>query len=285
MAFHMSPSLGGAVRAIDEHSCTGLAGVPATYQILMSKTDFLEKEMPSLTYMTQAGGKLENKFIRQIVDSFPRKKFIVMYGATEATARLSYLPPELVLSKLGSIGKGIPGVTLEVRDESDKEVKPGDVGEICAKGDNIMIGYYDDAEGTASALKDGWYHTGDLATVDEDGFIYVVGRSRDILKSAGYRISPYDIEQLICTNENVVACAVVGLPDDLVGEAVTAVLEIRKGQNQDDVRKEVLELCKKGLPSYKVPRRIVFIRQFPLNSSTKIDKPKVREMLIAQEYQ
>jgi acyl-CoA synthetase (AMP-forming)/AMP-acid ligase II len=283
MAFDTSPFLGGAVRAIEKYECTGLSGVPATYQILISKTDFLKLEMPSLRYMTQAGGKLENKFIKQIAETFLNKKFIVMYGATEATARLSYLPPELVWKKLGSIGKGIPGVRLEVHDENGKPVKPGDTGEIAAKGDNIMVGYYKDPEGTKAALKNGWYYTGDLATVDEDGFIFVVGRSKDILKSAGYRISPYEIEQLICTNEKVAACAVVGLPDDLMGEAVTAVIELVPGQGQEEVQREVEELCKKKLPSYKLPRQIVFIKQFPLNSSTKIDKPKVREMLMKKE--
>lgn len=283
VAFDTSPFLGGAVRAIDKYECTGISGVPATYQILISKTDFLKQEMPSLTYMTQAGGKLENKFIKQIAENFPNKKFIVMYGATEATARLSYLPPELLQKKLGSIGKGIPGVRLEVHDQCDKPIKPGEVGEIAAKGGNIMVGYYKDREGTAVALRNGWYYTGDLATVDEDGFIFVVGRSKDILKSAGYRISPYEIEQLICTNEKVAACAVVGLPDDLMGEAVTAVIELCPGQNQDEVLKEVQELCKKKLPSYKLPRKIVFVDQFPLNSSTKIDKPKVRESLMSKK--
>jgi len=283
MAFDTSPFLGGAVRAIDKYECTGISGVPATYQILLSKTDFLKQEMPSLVYMTQAGGKLENKFISQIANNFPKKKFIVMYGATEATARLSYLPPELLPKKLGSIGKGIPGVRLEVRNQSDQPVKPGEVGEIAAKGDNIMVGYYKDLEETAAALKNGWYYTGDLATVDEDGFIYVVGRSKDILKSGGYRISPYEIEQLICTIDKVAACAVVGLPDDLMGEAVAAVIELTLGQKQDEVLREVQELCKKKLPSYKFPRTIVFIDHFPLNSSTKIDKPKVREMLMSKK--
>jgi len=283
MAFDTSPFLGGAVRAIDKYECTGISGVPATYQILISKTDFLKQEMPSLTYMTQAGGKLENKFIKQIAENFPNKKFIVMYGATEATARLSYLPPELLWKKFGSIGKGIPGVKLEVHDEHGRPVKPGEVGEIAAKGDNIMVGYYKDPEGTAEALRNGWFYTGDLATVDEDGFIFVVGRSKDIIKTAGYRISPYEIEQLICLNEKVVACAVVALPDDLLGEAVVAVIELCPGMSQEEVTKEVQEACKKKLPTYKVPKRIVFIDQFPLNSSTKIDKPKVREMLMSKK--
>lgn len=284
MAFDTSPFLGGAVRAINKYECTGISGVPATYQILISKTDFLETQMPSLTYMTQAGGKLENKFIKQIADNFPNKKFIVMYGATEATARLSYLPAELVYRKMGSIGKGIPGVELEVRNASGITVKPGEIGEICAKGRNIMVGYYKDSEGTAAALKDGWYYTGDMATIDEDDYIFVVGRSKDFLKSAGFRISPYDIEQLICTNEKVAACAVVGLPDDLMGEAVTAVIELCPGHRQSDVEREILSLCKKELPSYKIPRRVVFIDRFPLNSSTKIDKPRVREMLMNKKY-
>ena len=138
--------------------------------------------------MTQAGGKLHNVFIKEFVETFPNIDFYVMYGQTEATARLSYLPPELVLSKLGSIGKAIPDVILKVVDKQGKEVLPGKVGEIVAKGDNIMIGYYKDPERTDTSLKGGWLRTGDLAKVDDDGFIYLVAREKEIIKVGGKRV-------------------------------------------------------------------------------------------------
>jgi len=139
--------LGSILNDLKKYKCTGFAGVPSHFQILLRKSkSFTKTEFQNLRYFTQAGGKLHNVFIKELVAAFPKKKFFVMYGQTEATARLSYLPPELVLTKLGSIGKGIPNVTLDVINENNQPVKVGEVGEIVAKGDNIMLGYLNDSE-------------------------------------------------------------------------------------------------------------------------------------------
>lgn len=271
--------LGAVPDFIDRYSCTGFSGVPSTYQILLAKTKFLKKEMPTLRYMTQAGGKLENIYIKQIVEAFPAKRFFVMYGATEATARMSYLPPDLITTKMGSIGKGIPNVTLKVVGVDEKEVSPGGVGEIMAKGDNIMVGYYHDPEGTAAVLRNGYYCTGDLAKVDEDGFIFIIGRSRDIIKSAGYRISPYEIENTICEIDGVAACAVVGIPDSIMGEAVVAIVQPKGGIATESLYGLIMTECKRKLSSYKVPRKIVIKEHLPTNSSNKVDKIALRQEL------
>lgn len=267
--------LGSAINDINRFSCTGFAGVPSTFQILINKTRFLEEEMPSLRYMTQAGGQLPNKFIERILNAFPDKDFIVMYGATEATARLSYLPPRLAKEKLGSIGRGIPGVTLEVVDSEGRPIQPGGVGEITATGDNIMKGYFNDPLETKNALRDGRYYTGDLATIDEEGFIYVVGRSKNIIKSGGYRISPNEIEDLILSLDDVVGCVVVGVPDDLMGEAVVAVVQSASTDN-DDLSAKIIAFCNRHLPSYKTPKGIEFIDEYPLNSSNKVDRSRLK---------
>jgi long-chain acyl-CoA synthetase len=275
--------LGAVLDEIDRFRCTGLAGVPSTYQILINRTAFLKHKFTTLRYMTQAGGRLEPRFIGMIADAFPDIEFFVMYGATEATARLSYLPPSLLRQKMASIGKGIPGVRLQVLDDSGHPVRPGDIGEIVATGDNIMKGYYGDEEGTKSVLKEGWYHTGDLATVDEDGYIYVVGRDRDIIKCAGYRVSPYEIEQVVLGAEGVDAAAVVGIPDDILGEAIVAVVLKRPSASEDGVRAKVLDNCRCALPSYKTPRGVSFVEEMPLNSSNKVDKVRIRELIVRGE--
>lgn len=263
--------LGGAIHDINNFSCTGFAGVPSTYQILINKTPFLKEELPTLRYMMQAGGQLPNKYIRMIVEAFPQKEFFVMYGATEATARLSYLPPTLVLTKLGSIGKGIPGVALEVLNSDGRPVQPGEIGEITARGDNIMKGYYGDPEGTRNVIKNGRLYTGDLATIDDEGYIYIVGRAKNIIKSGGYRISPNEIEEFICSLDGVNSCVVLGLPDKIMGEAVVAV--VQPGDvPESSLRKEILARCTQYLPSYKVPTAIYFVQEFPLNASNKIDR-------------
>jgi acyl-CoA synthetase (AMP-forming)/AMP-acid ligase II len=282
IVLNQKPFLGSVIRDIDTYECTGFAGVPSTYQILINKTQFLQQEFPSLKYFTQAGGQLPNKYIKIIVDHFPKKKFFVMYGATEATARLSYLPPELITTKMGSIGKGIPGVTLAVLNHDNHAVKPSEIGEIVAMGDNIMKGYYNDPEGTDAVLKNGWLYTGDLATVDDDGFIYIVGRSKNIIKSGGYRVSPIEIENEILSLEKFRGCVVFGIPDEIMGEAVVAVIQATKTVDEYDLRREVLAHCTRRLPSYKVPKKIFFIDEFPLNSSNKVDLAALKEIIFSR---
>lgn len=263
---------------IDKYKCTGLAGVPATFQILVNKTDFLKRKFPSIRYFTQAGGKLANSYISCIADSFKDKLFFVMYGATEATARLSYLEPVLVTKKLGSIGKAIPGVTLEVLDNKGGKIKPGQIGEITARGDNIMSGYYKDRTETNKVLRNGRYYTGDIATIDEDDFIYILGRSKSIIKSAGHRISPQEIEELIISIDGVSGAVVVGMPDKLTGEAVAALVESK--ENSEKFKQKIITYCNKKLPSYKVPKKIEITKNLLLNSSNKIDRAKVKEMIL-----
>ena len=280
VVLNTKPFLGSINKDIDTYACTGFAGVPSTYQILINKTAFLQQTFPSLRYFTQAGGQLPNRYITLLADTFPQKKVFVMYGATEATARLSYLPPDLVMCKMGSIGKGIPGVTLAVLDENGLPVKQGTTGEIAARGDNIMKGYYQDPEGTAAVIKNGWLYTGDLATIDDEGFIFVVGRSKNIIKSGGYRISPNEIENEILSYEKCKGCVVFGIPDEIMGEAVVAVIQVPNTVDHGDLKIEVLTHCNKRLPSYKVPKKIFFIEEFPLNSSNKLDMPRLKETVL-----
>lgn len=283
IVLNQNPFLSSVINDIDTYHCTGFAGVPSTYQILINKTRFLQHKFPSLKYLTQAGGQLPNRYIQLLIDHFPEKKIYIMYGATEATARLSYLPPELVNAKMGSIGKGIPGVTLAVLNHNMQRVKPSEIGEIVAKGDNIMKGYYNDPEGTAAVLKNGWLHTGDLATVDDDGFIYVVGRSKNIIKSGGYRISPNEIENEILSFEKFGGCVVFGIPDEIMGEAVVAVIQAPNTVDHDDLRREIAAHCNKKFPSYKVPKKIFFIDEFPLNSSNKTDMAALKEIVLSRD--
>jgi long-chain acyl-CoA synthetase len=139
--------LGSIINNLLEYKCTGFAGVPSHFQILLRKSDnFKTTKFPDLKYVTQAGGKLAPIFIDEFRNSHPEITFIVMYGQTEATARLSYLPPELYEAKKGSMGKGIPGVELRVINENGEKIKPGEIGEVIARGDNVMIGYFKDEE-------------------------------------------------------------------------------------------------------------------------------------------
>ncbi len=246
--------LGAVINDLVDYGCTSFAGVPSHFQILLRKSDsFKTKSLPDLRYVTQAGGKLSPVFIDEFKESFPNVDFVVMYGQTEATARLSYLPSSLYQTKKASIGKGIPGVELKVIDNNGNPVKPGETGEIIARGDNIMMGYYHDEKSTQATIKNGWLHTGDLGTVDDDDYIYLTARKKEIIKIGGKRVSPKEIENVILQLPEVIDCTIEGVADDIQGEAVKATITVRKDQwklaNEEHFRSH----CAKHLAIFKIP--------------------------------
>lgn len=259
-----------------ETECTGFAGVPSHYQILLRNSSLWKKNFPHLRYLQQAGGELPATFIRELMHALPRAQIFIMYGQTEATARLSYLPPEYLNSKLGSIGRGIPGVHLRVLDKSGQTVRPGEVGEIVAKGDNVTLGYWREPAQTAFTFRNGELHTGDLATVDHDGFIYIVDRARDFVKCGGKRTSCRQIENQLLQSNEIIEAAVVGIRDDRLGEAVKAFvvpLALDYG-----LRERLYTLCKKTLPAQLVPKDIVLLKALPKNSAGKVVKRALKSL-------
>lgn len=253
--------LGSVINDLKKFDCTGFAGVPSHFQILLRKSDsFKTTAFPALRYVTQAGGKLHNIFINEFIQSFPEIRFFVMYGQTEATARLSYLPPELLPEKIGSCGKGIPGVDLRVVNENGIPVKSGETGEIIASGQNIMQCYYKDEKSTRQTLRNGWLYTGDLATVDEEGYIYLTARKKEIIKVGGRRISPKEIEEVIVSMPEVIDCSIEAVYDDILGETMKATVFVKvMGGNVSpaSVTIESIKLwCAGRLASYKIPQII-----------------------------
>jgi acyl-coenzyme A synthetase/AMP-(fatty) acid ligase len=257
-------------------ACTGFAGVPSTYQALLRNSTFPQRKFPHLKKLQQAGGKLQPVLIQELVAAEPQARVFVMYGQTEATARLSYLPPEMLPSKLGSIGKGIPGVTLKVIGEDGNPVKPGDVGEIYAWGENVSPGYWHDPEASQDKFVAGVLHTGDLATIDEDGYIFVVDRKADFIKSFGFRVSSQRVEECILEVKDVVGAAVIGEADMVRGEAIWAFVVPRTGAN---LTKDVIQThCAERLANYMVPKEVVFMDRLPMNAHGKIVKNELRRL-------
>ncbi|WAG71546.1 AMP-binding protein [Clostridium sp. CM027] len=265
------------VEDINKYSCTGFSGVPSTYQILLRMTDIKNTKLPTLRYITQAGGKLSENFIKQLIGILKGVEIFIMYGQTEATARLSYLPSYLINEKMNSIGRGIKGTELLVLNSEGKRVKSGETGEVVAKGGNIMKGYFNDKEETDKVLKKGYLYTGDIAKVDDDGYIYIVSREKNIIKSGGIRISPKEIEAIILQITEVVECAVIGVEDDILGESIKAFVVLTEDNHYMDF-KYILDFCKNQLPSYKTPRYIEFLKELPKNSSGKILIKKLKEL-------
>lgn len=247
--------LGGIIKNLIDYKCTGFAGVPSHFQILLRKSDsFKTTKFPDLKYVTQAGGNLAPIFIDEFRESHPEIRFIVMYGQTEATARLSWLPQELYEDKKGSMGKGIPGVELKVINDKGEEIRPGETGEVIARGDNIMMGYFDDDGGTKNAIRNGWLYTGDLGTVDEEGYIFLTARSKEIIKVRGRRISPKEIEAVILAIPEVIDCTIEGIEDEVEGEILKATVVIKKDQIRTITRDYIIQHCSQHLALIKVPK-------------------------------
>lgn len=258
-----------------EHArATGFAGVPSTFAILLHKTNLAQRSFPSLRYVTQAGGAMAPALTRRLMEALPGKQIFIMYGATEASARLAYLPPDQLPSHVGSIGRAIPGVELRVLREDGSEADVDEIGEIVARGDNIMEGYWGDPDETARVLDADGYHTGDLARRDSDGFLWIVGRKSDMIKAGAHRISPKEIEDTLLEHPALVEAAVIGVPDALLGEAIEAHVVARPHAPID--AREIEEFARARLPLYKVPRRFVVRGELPKSAVGKVMKDALR---------
>ena len=269
-----------ALDLIEREECTVLAGVPSSFQLLLRASTFGQRPLPSLRLIQQAGGKLPPVLIEELLTAAPTAELYVMYGQTEATARLSYLPPGKLRDKPGSIGHGIPGVELRVLNEHGEPVRPGERGEIYARGASISPGYDADPEGSAAKFTPYGLRTGDLAVVDSDGDIFIVDRRDDFIKSWGHRVSSQEVEAAALRMEDLVSAAVIGVPDDEAGEAVTLFVTARPGA--EVTPEDVLAVCRRHLPKYMIPRSVLVLDSLPLNANGKIAKPRLREMAAGQ---
>lgn len=257
--------------------CTGFAGVPSHYQILLRSSGLRKKTFPHLRYVQQAGGCLAKPLLADLREALPRTSIFVMYGQTEATARLSYLPPEYLERKLGSVGKSIPGVRLRVLNERGEPVRPGEVGEIVAEGPNIARGYWGCPEESAAIFRNGRLYTGDLATLDEDGFLYIAGRDRDFLKCRGERVSCRQLEEKLLECGDLVEAAVIGTPDEVLGESVKAFV-VARNRDSGGVQESLIRFCRQRLPAHLVPKEIIAVPALPKNSAGKVVKSALLDL-------
>ncbi|MFO0697220.1 MAG: class I adenylate-forming enzyme family protein [Polyangiales bacterium] len=267
--------LGQVVDGLSRFQCTGFAGVPSTFARLLSYRSFDQHDLSHLRYLTQAGGAMMPKLIDQLRVTFPKSKVFVMYGQTEASARLSYLPPERLVEKLGSCGKAIPGVTLKICDPEGHELPRGEMGEVVAQGENVMLGYLNDPENTAKALRPEGLRTGDFGRMDEDGYVFLTGRGSELIKSGGHRIGPYDIEQALIKTKGVYECAVTGVPDEILGEAIAAYIIAEPGATLD--KKDLLDHCHAELPHFKMPQYLFVVEDLPRSQGNKVLRNELKK--------
>jgi acyl-CoA synthetase (AMP-forming)/AMP-acid ligase II len=271
------------LKQMAEEKVTGFSGVPSTYAQLLFRSPLAEyrDRLPALRYCTQAGGHMARSIKLALLETLPpQTKLIVMYGATEASARLTYLPPEFLRAKIDSIGRPIPGVTLEVVSPDGKVLGPDESGELVARGENIMLGYFRDAEATQRVLDRHGYHTGDLGFVDVNGFFFVTGRKDNQVKIDGHRVNLQEIEDAILESGQAAECLVFAVADGSRDLMLAGLAVPREGHPQSGDL--ILEYCRSKLPKYKVPRLIYAIDAIPKNSSGKPDRAKALQVFREQ---
>lgn len=257
---------------IQNDAATAFFGVPATFALLLGRCRFEEYDLRNLRYVTLAGGAMPRPAIWRLQAALPRTEIVVMYGQTEATARLTYLPPAELDDKCGSVGVPIDGVEIDIR-ENGQSVEPNVVGEIHARGPNVMLGYWQDAGATARVLENGWLKTGDLGHFDEAGYLYIDGRTVEMIKVGAFRISPQEVEEVIAALEGVEEVAVTGIPDEMLGQTVLAAIVLQPGASV--AARTVKAHCQQQLAAYKVPRKVTFVDELPRTSSGKVQRHKL----------
>jgi len=212
--------------------------------------------------------------LKELASRLPKVRLWNLYGQTEIAPLATMLGPEDQLRKPGSCGRAVLNVETRVVNDDMQDVKPGEVGEIVHRSPHLMLGYFNDAEKTSASFSGDWFHSGDLATIDEEGYISVVDRKKDMIKTGGENVASREVEEMIYRLSAVSEVAVIGLPDPKWVEAVTAVIVLKAGQALTEA--EVIAHCNQHMASFKSPKRVVFAQALPKNPSGKLLKRELR---------
>lgn len=260
------------VRRLAEQRITALSGVPYHINMLLRRGPLDRHDLSRLRLVTISGSHLPHAALQDLRRRLPGAQVFFMYGLTESSTRACYLPPAMIDAKPGSCGRPLEGVTLRIVDEQGHERKPGEIGEVLVRGPNVMRGYWGEPELTAAVLKDGWLHTGDLGHVDEDGYLFLVGRRRDLIKCAGERISAHEIEEVLAEHPGLLEAVVAGVPHPILGEMAQAWV-VRRDEAVTDA--DLRRWCSQRLTHHRIPRAFVFVEELPKTPSGKVQKHRL----------
>ena len=275
-----------ALMAIEQHRINVIVLVPTMLAMLLEHPQFGEFDLSSLRLITYGAAPMPIALLERAMVTLPDIQFGQAYGMTEVSPVLTVLTPDehdpigRAANRLTSVGRPLSYVDLRVVDSTDRPLEPGETGEIIVRGPNVMNGYWKQPELTAEALRGGFFHTGDAGYLDEDGFVYLVGRLKEMIITGAENVYPIEIENVLSQHPAVAACAVFGLPDDFWGETVHAVVRSKAGIATDEAT--LIEHCRSHLAHYKCPRTVSFRSEaMPLSSSNKIDKSALRQSLLS----
>lgn len=276
------PDLTEIMKLIQIEKCQHINAVPTIYNWLLMHPELDKYDLSSLKLMSYAGSPIAPELLKKLIDKFGNI-FSQGYGMTESAGTLGYLPaedhviegPPEKTRRLKAMGRESYFAKLRVITDDGRDVRPGEVGEIIAKGKNIMLGYWKNTEQTAKAIRDGWLHTGDMGTVDEDGFIYMVDRKNDMIITGGENVYPREVEDILFEHPAVMEVAVFGVPDQKWGESVKALVVLKAGMAAGE--DELIQFCKARLAGYKCPKSVEFRGSLPKSTVGKILRSEVKK--------
>jgi long-chain acyl-CoA synthetase len=262
---------GKALEIIERDKVTIFAGVPTMYNAMLNHPDGDTVDVSCLRLCVSGGAAMPGETLRGFEEKFGCT-ILEGYGLSETSPVASFNHPDRE-RKIGSIGTPIEGVEMKVVDGDDNDVPQGEVGEIVIRGHNVMKGYFKRDDATEEAMRGGWFHTGDMATVDEDGYFFIVDRKKDMIIRGGYNVYPREVEEILYQHPAVLECAVLAVPDESLGEEVGAAVVLKEGQDAD--RDELQSYVKGELAAYKYPRKIWFVDELPKTATGKIVKREI----------
>ncbi|RLF36480.1 MAG: AMP-binding protein [Thermoplasmata archaeon] len=266
------------LQAIHKEKCTAVNGVPTMFVRELNHPDFDKYDLSSLRTGIMAGAPCPVELMKRVIEDMHAREITICYGLTEASPVITQTRRDDPIEKrVETVGKPLPYVEVKIVDpETGKELPPNTPGELIAKGYNIMKGYYKMPEATAKAIRDGWLYTKDLAKMDEEGYIYILGRVDDMIIRGGENVYPREIEEFLYRHPKIKEVQVVGVPHKEYGEEVAAFIQLKEGEQATE--EEIREYCKRNIARYKVPKYIFFTDEWPLTASGKIQKFKLREI-------
>ncbi|ERN53843.1 class I adenylate-forming enzyme family protein [Alkalihalophilus marmarensis] len=263
-----------ALQTMEKEKVTIFFGVPAMYSILLNTPKMSTLDLSHLRLFTYGAAPMPYELVRKVKALFPAIKVQNLYGQTENSPGASTLKDHYALDKVGSVGEALPQTEIRVVDEMGEPVHVGEVGEIIVKGPQVMKGYLKNEEATNATIKDGWLYSGDLGRLDKDGLLYIVDRKKDMIIRGGENVYPVEVEEVLYEIPELLEAAVVGVPDEVLGEVPKAFVVLKEGVDLEE--EEILHFCKKRLAPYKLPKEIERIESLPRNASGKVLKTNLR---------
>lgn len=269
--------------AVEEEKCTALYGVPTMFIAVLEHRSFARYDLSSLRTGIMAGSPCPVPVMEKVMDLMHMTEITICYGLTEASPVMTQTRVHDTLAqRTGSVGRAMPEIEVRILDpETGEEMPPGEQGEVCCRGYNVMKGYYNNPDATARAIDPhGWLHSGDLGTMDEAGYLTITGRLKDMIIRGGENVYPREIEEFLYRMEGIKDVQVVGVPSRKFGEEVGAFVILKEGF--DYAAEDVRDFCRGQIARYKIPKYYAFLDEFPMTASGKIQKYRLREL--AAEY-